>query len=120
LYLPIYTSIEIWSQKKEASKAGAKPEKDWSAAGPVLFRFCPGFRCFFLQHTYTEMLIAGQEKGNLSYTVENVSKKIDCFKLCQDFTLCKWFVHVPSLSLCSLVVEPKGTLSINVLLTLIS
>jgi hypothetical protein len=30
LYLPIYTSIEIWSQKKEASKAGAKPEKDWS------------------------------------------------------------------------------------------
>jgi hypothetical protein len=47
LYLPIYTSIEIWSQKKEASKAGAKPEKDWSGPDQSFSGFAPAFDASF-------------------------------------------------------------------------
>ena len=66
MYLPIYTSIEIWSQKKEASKAGAKPEKDWSGRRTRPFPVLPRLSMLlsttsrsrklgFLKHTLDEM-----------------------------------------------------------------
>ena len=63
----------------------------------------------FIIH-FTKMFISGQETGNVSHIVENILKKRDCFKLCQEFHLCKWFIHIPALSLCSLLVEPKRRL----------
>jgi hypothetical protein len=52
--------------------------------------------------------ISGHETGNLSHVVENVEKKEDCFKLCKEHHLCKWFMHIPTMSLCNFLVEPQG------------
>jgi hypothetical protein len=66
LYLPIYTSIEIWSQKKEASKAGAKPEKDWSARRTSPFPVLPRL----------SMLLSTTHKGDNRHIFQH-NKKIE-------------------------------------------
>jgi len=62
----------------------------------------------FVLFEFNCLFILGQETGNLSRVVENVATKEDCFKLCREYNLCKWFTHIESLSLCSLLVEPEG------------
>ncbi len=72
MYLPIYTIIEIWSiiiinlftlaskfgvKIKKHRKPGQNRKRTGPPAGPVLFRFCPGFRCFFLQQIWQNMWV---------------------------------------------------------------
>ncbi len=38
-------------KRKKHQKPGQNRERTGPAAGPVIFRFCPEFQCFFLQHT---------------------------------------------------------------------
>jgi hypothetical protein len=61
-------------------------------------------------HVTIKKNILGKETFNLTKIVENVSVKSDCFKLCKELPMCKWFIHIPALSLCSLFVKPPGIL----------
>jgi hypothetical protein len=69
IYIPIYTSIKIWSiiintsikiwsQKEVASKSRAKSGKKTSPRTSAFSGFCPGFWCYFLQqlHIYQNAL----------------------------------------------------------------
>jgi hypothetical protein len=65
------------------------------------------FTCLTV-HVTIKKNILGKETFNLTKIVENVSVKGDCFKLCKELPLCKWFIYIQALSLCSLFVEPPG------------